>query len=87
MHQPFQRRLIKRPVKGNTTKFRGGEQRIQRDLLRMTDKSAIGLKDLGGTTRFTLEGITCDMRGSHIRLVKQRHVKIRLRLPNVQHDA
>src|SRR5690606_30971253 len=38
MHQSFQRCLIQRSMKGNATKFRGGQQRIQRDLLRMADK-------------------------------------------------
>jgi hypothetical protein len=44
MHQSFQRWLIERAVQGNAAKFRGRQQRIQRHLLRMADKGAVGFK-------------------------------------------
>ena len=74
-------------MKGNAAKFRGGQQRIQRHLLRMADKGAVSLKHLGCATRFAFKGITRDMRGTHVHLIQQGDVEIRLWFPDVQHDA
>ena len=53
----------------------------------MADKGAIGLKDLRRAAGFSFKGITGNMRRCDVHLVKQRNVKLRLRLPDVQHHA
>ena len=42
--QSFQRRLIERSMQGNAAKFRRRQQSVQRYLLRMADKGAVGFK-------------------------------------------
>lgn len=52
MHQAFQRRLIELAVQRKGAKLGARQQRVQRHLLRLTNKFAPRLKHLGGAARF-----------------------------------
>ena len=71
----------------DAAKFRCGQQRVEGDLLRLTDKGAVRFKHLGRATRFAFQGITGDVRGADVDFLQQGYVQIRLRFPDVQHGA
>ena len=53
----------------------------------MANKRAVGFKHLRCAAGFAFKRIARDMRSGYVHLVKQFNVKIRLRLPDVQHNA
>ena len=72
--QSFQRRLIERSMQGNEAKLRRRQQSVQRYLLRMADKGAVGFKNLRRPARFPFEGVAGDMRGTDIHSLEKLNV-------------
>jgi chaperonin cofactor prefoldin len=61
--------------------------RVSRSKSSLASSTSITRKWLSGTAGFTLKRIARDMRGTNIYQGQQRHAKIGLRLPYVQHYA
>ena len=61
-------------MQGNAAKFRRRQQSVQRYLLRMADKGAVGFKNLRRPARFPFESVAGDMRGTDIHSLEKLNV-------------